>query len=66
MTILSIDGTEVLTLKDAAPYIGISSATLFRWMANAKISSLLYAGRTYIKLSEADRIKKEKEKKNHG
>jgi predicted site-specific integrase-resolvase len=61
--VIVIDGIQVFTLKDAAPYIGIGPATLFRWMAKGKISSLLYAGRTYIKVSEADRIKKEREEK---
>jgi predicted site-specific integrase-resolvase len=58
MTTITIDGIQVLTLHDAAPYIGISPASLFRWMASGKISSMLFAGRTYIQLTEADRVKK--------
>jgi len=58
VTTITIDGTQVLTLHDAAPYIGISTATLFRWMSSGKISSMFYAGRTYIELTEATRVQK--------
>jgi predicted site-specific integrase-resolvase len=52
MTKIVIDTNEVCDMAEAQSRLGISRATLFRWIRDGKVRPLKLNGRTYIPVSE--------------
>ena len=50
---------NVYETTEAARLIGISYATLYRWIRAGKLTPIRIAGRTLIPKSEVERLKKE-------
>lgn len=48
---------ERLTLEEAAAEIGRSTATLYRWIAERRITVVRQLGRVYVTRVEVDRVK---------
>jgi len=61
MTKILTDTTEVLGTTEAGKALGVSYATLFRWIKAGKIIPIRLSGRTLIPKSEIERIKASKE-----
>lgn len=57
MTKLLVDAEELLTVEEAAPALGISVPTAWRWIRDKKLVVVRVAGRTLIPKSEVDRLK---------
>ncbi|GAI70547.1 unnamed protein product [marine sediment metagenome] len=51
---------NVYETTEAAQLIGISYATLYRWIRAGKLTPIRIAGRTLIPKSEVGRLKREK------
>ena len=57
MSKILIDTDEYHDTTEAARLLGISYATLYRWIKSGKILPLRVTGRTVIPKSEIDRLK---------
>lgn len=59
ITMSGITIDNVYETTEAARLMGISYATLYRWIRAGKLTPIHIAGRTLIPKSEVERIKKE-------
>ena len=57
MTKLVIDTDELYELREAATFLEIGIATLYRWLKQGKIIPLRIGRRTFIPKVEVERIK---------
>ena len=60
MTKIAVDTGEVYGATEAARLIGISYATIYRWVKAKKLIVVKLAGRTLVPKSEVERIKAER------
>ena len=55
--IVDADVLNAYPTGEAAEFLGIGYATLYRWIKSGKIRAIKLGGRTLIPASEIDRIK---------
>jgi excisionase family DNA binding protein len=56
-----IEVNDILPPKKAAEYLGITTMTLWRWVRDGKIATIML-DHTYFHKNELDRVKTEREK----
>jgi len=60
MVKLILDSDEVYDTTEAGKLLGIGYATVYRWIRSGKLIPFRIGGRTFIPLSEIERIKNDK------
>lgn len=55
-TRITLEAKDILPPKKAAEYLGVTTMTLWRWVRDGKIASIML-GHTFFHINELDRIK---------
>jgi len=61
-TRITIDSKDLISPKQAAQYLGITTMTLWRWRRDGMITPIML-DHAYFHIRELDRIKKQRENK---
>lgn len=64
-TRITIDSKDLLTPKQAAQYLGITTMTLWRWNKEGKITPIML-DHAYYHIRELDQVKQQRAKREEG